>query len=70
MTKEKKIDKRKKHAETRELVYSSVDRVTRWNFCQQIAKFILNSSIETEELQNAVSSLEQDRLQIIFNVSK
>lgn len=53
-----------------ELKYEKVDRVSRWNYCQQISSQIFNSSISDQELQDILYNLHYDNLQIVFKKLK
>ena len=48
--------------------YEAIDRVNRWNFCQLIARTILNSSIATEELERIVLELENLNRKLIIKI--
>jgi len=50
------------------LKYEAIDRVNRWNFCQLIARQILNSSISTEELERIVLELENINRKLILKI--
>ena len=42
----------------KELKYEKIDRVERWNYCQRIAKHILDCSLSNEELKDVVLELQ------------
>jgi hypothetical protein len=48
--------------------YEAIDRVNRWNFCQLIARHILNSSISAEELEKIILELENPNRKLILNI--
>jgi hypothetical protein len=50
--------------------YEKVDRVSRWNYCQQISSLIYNSSISDQELQDILFNLSFDNIKIIFKKLK
>jgi hypothetical protein len=49
-----------------ELKYESVDRVSRWNYCQLIAKIILDSSITNEELKAVLLDVQSGNHKLII----
>lgn len=48
--------------------YEAIDRVNRWNFCQLIARQILNSSISTDELEKIVLEIENPNRKLTLNI--
>jgi hypothetical protein len=52
----------------KELKYENVDRVSRWNYCQLIAKTILDSSISEEDLKKVLVELQNPNRRLIIDV--
>jgi len=52
----------------KELKYEKVDRVSRWNYCQLIAKQILDSSISEEDLKDVLVELQNPNRRLIIDV--
>jgi hypothetical protein len=44
----------------KELKYESVERVSRWNLCQQIAKFKYASDLSNDDLELELEELESE----------
>ena len=59
----KKTPKKKKV-----LRYEPFNRVERWNYCQLIAKFIMDSSISSEELKNVLLEIQSGQFKLVLNI--
>jgi hypothetical protein len=51
-----------------ELKYEKVDRVSRWNYIQLIAKYILDSSVSNDELKDILLLMQTGKAVLILNV--
>lgn len=51
-----------------QLNYSSVDRVARWNYCQLLGKYILDSGITDEQLKNVLLEIQSGDFKLALNV--
>jgi hypothetical protein len=51
-----------------QLNYEKIDRVTRWNYCQLIAKYILDSSLSDDELKDVLVELQNSNRRLIIDV--
>lgn len=52
----------------KELKYEKINRVARWNYCQFIAKNILDSSISNQELERILRELESPNRRLILEI--
>jgi len=52
----------------KELKYEKVDRVSRWNYCQLIAKQILDSSISEEDLKQVLVEMQDPNRRLVIDV--
>lgn len=62
------IKKQPMSKKEKELKYEKVDRVSRWNYCQLIAKIILDSSISEEDLKDVLVELQDPNRRLIIDV--
>lgn len=53
---------------SKELKYEKINRVSRWNYCQFLAKKILDSSIADEELERILRELESPNRRLILEI--
>ncbi len=45
---------------SKELKYESIERVSRWNLCQQVAKLLYKSNRSNDDIELEVEELESD----------
>lgn len=48
----------------KELKYEKVDRVSRWNYCQQIASLLYQSELSNEDLEKAAITFKFNNKQV------